>query len=149
MTESEKPVRIKSILVPVDGSTYSERALKYACLMAGPLQAEVIVLHVVPMLVSAATTHDTSAPHPYLTLQKVGEDIIARAKLLADRLGCRITEMMLHGEPASQIIAVAQEKNVDLIIMGSRGMGTIKRILVGSNSDRVIRQASCPVMVVR
>jgi len=142
-------VEIKKILVAVDGSEHSDKAVKYACAIGPPLGAEVILLHVVPMLVSATPYHDTVSDQPFLALQKVGEDILRRAKTFAESLGCTVTDLLSYGDPANRIIEVAEEHQVDLIIMGSRGVSGIKRLFVGSISDKVSKDASCPVMIVR
>ncbi|MHA2021995.1 MAG: universal stress protein, partial [Candidatus Thorarchaeota archaeon] len=75
MSETANPVQIKTVLVAVDGSDYSDKAVRYACAIGPKLDAEVVLLHVVPMLVSATPYHDTVSDQPFLALQKVGEDI--------------------------------------------------------------------------
>lgn len=149
MSESPEPVDIKSLLVAVDGSEFSDKAVRYACAMGPSLGAEVVLLHVVPMLVSATPYHDTVSDQPFLALQKVGEDILAKAKEIAVALKCEVTELISHGDPANKIVDIATERNADLIIMGSRGVSGIKRLFVGSISDKVMNQAPCPVMIVR
>ena len=149
MSEDDKSVKVKTILVAVDGSDYSDKAIQYACAIGPPLGAEVILLHIVPMLVSATPYGDTVSDQPFLALQKVGEDILSRAKSLAISGNCPVTDLIDHGDPAIKIIEMADERNVDLIIMGSRGLSGIKRLFTGSISDKVASQASCPVMIVR
>jgi len=149
MSDSNEPVNIKSLLVAVDGSEFSDKAVRYACAMGPSLGAEVVLLHVVPMLVSATPYHDTVSDQPFLALQKVGEDILAKAKQIAVALKCEVTELISHGDPANKIVDIATERNSDLIIMGSRGVSGIKRLFVGSISDKVMNQAPCPVMIVR
>ncbi len=149
MSETPEPVAVKTILVAVDGSEYSNKAVKYACAIGTPSGAEIVLLYVVSMLVSATPYHDTVSDQPFLALQKVGEDILSRAKELAISIGCNVTDLITHGDPATRIIDVAEERHVDLIIMGSRGVSGIKRLFVGSVSDKVVNQALCPVMLVR
>ncbi|MHA1770040.1 MAG: universal stress protein, partial [Candidatus Thorarchaeota archaeon] len=148
MTETDR-IEIKKILVAVDGSDHSNKAVKYACAIAPALDAEVILLYVVPMLVDATPYHDTVSDQPFLALQKVGEDILQRSKALATSLGCEVTDLLSHGDPANRIIEIAAEQEVDFIIMGSRGVSGLKRLFVGSISDKVSKSASCPVMIVR
>ncbi|MCK5150318.1 MAG: universal stress protein [Candidatus Thorarchaeota archaeon] len=148
MTE-EGIVQVKTIMVTVDGSDYSEKAVKYACAIGVPLNADIILLHVVPMLVSATPYHDTISDQPFLALRKVGEDILDKAKKIADSCQTPVTDLIDHGDPATRIIEIAEERNVDLIIMGSRGLSGIRRLFTGSISDKVANQASCPVMIVR
>ncbi|MBN2229097.1 MAG: universal stress protein [Candidatus Thorarchaeota archaeon] len=149
MSETIEPIKIKSILVAVDGSAHSEKAVRYACAMGPPLGAEVVLLHVVPMVVSATPYHDTVSDQPFISLQNLGEDILERAKKLANRCGCEVVDMISHGDPAAQIIDIASERGVDIIIIGSRGLSGIKRLFTGSISDKVSKSASCPVMIIR
>ncbi len=149
MSESNEPITIKSILVAVDGSAHSEKAVRYACAMGPPLGAEVVLLHVVPMVVSATPYHDTVSDQPFISLQNLGEDILERAKRLANSCGCEVIDMISHGDPAAQIIDIASERGISLIIIGSRGVSGIKRLFTGSISDKVSKSASCPVMIVR
>ncbi|RLI56223.1 MAG: universal stress protein [Candidatus Thorarchaeota archaeon] len=149
MSDAENKVTVKSILVAVDGSAYSEKAVRYACAMGPALHAEIVLLHVVPMMVSATPYHDTVSDQPFLALQQVGEDILSRAKRIATDLGCEVVDLVSNGDPASRIIEIASERGVDLIIMGSRGVSGLKRLFTGSISDKVSKQAPCPVMIVR
>ena len=147
MSEESESVQVKTILVAVDGSDYSDKAVRYGCAIGPPLGAEVILLHVVPRLVSATPYHDTISDQPFLALQKVGEDILAKAKKVAGN--CSVTDLIDHGDPSARIIEIADERKADLIIMGSRGLSGIKRLFVGSISDKVTNNARCPVMIVR
>jgi len=149
MNDVDERVDIKSILVAVDGSEHSLKAVRYACAMGPPLGADVVLLHVVPMLVSATPYHDTVSDQPFLALQKVGEDILARAKALANDCNCQAIDMISHGDPAAKIIDIASERGIDLIILGSRGISGIRQLFVGSISNKVARTAHCPVMIVR
>ncbi|MFW9789163.1 MAG: universal stress protein [Candidatus Thorarchaeota archaeon] len=149
MNNTDDRVDIKSILVAVDGSEHSLKAVRYACAMGPSLGAEIVLLHVVPMLVSATPYHDTVSDQPFLALQKVGEDILARAKTVASDLNCQVIDMISHGDPAAKIIDIASERGTDIIILGSRGLSGIRRLFVGSISDKVASHAHCPVMIVR
>ncbi len=149
MSSGGELVQVKRILIAVDGSEHSYKAVRYGCAIGPPLDAEVIILHVVPMLVSATPYHDVSSDQPFLALQKVGEDILARAKKVSESCSCPVVDLIDHGDPARRIIDIAEERSIDLIIIGSRGISGLKRLLVGSTSDKVANQASCPVMIVR
>jgi nucleotide-binding universal stress UspA family protein len=149
MNDVDERVDIKSILVAVDGSEHSLKAVRYACAMGPPLGAQVVLLHVVPMLVSATPYHDTVSDQPFLALQKVGEDILARAKMIASDCNCQAIDMISHGDPSAKIIDIASELGTDIIILGSRGLSGIRRMFVGSISDKVASHAHCPVMIVR
>ena len=63
--------------------------------------------------------------------------------------GLKVEEMIVHGEAASEIVRVAKERNVDLIVVSSHGRTGLGRILFGSTAEAVVRHASCPVLVVK
>lgn len=149
MSAEGEQVQVKTILVAVDGSEHSDKAVRYACAIGPLLGAEVILLHVVPMLVSATPYHDVTSDQPFLELQHVGEEILSKAKNLAMSCSCPVTDLIDHGDPARRILDITAERNVDLIIIGSRGISGLKRLFVGSISDKVASQAPCPVMIVR
>jgi nucleotide-binding universal stress UspA family protein len=149
MREESEAIELKTILIAVDGSEHSNKAVRYACAIGTAMGAEILLLHVVPMLVSATPYHDTVSDQPFLALQKVGEDILARASSVVSSLNCKVTELISHGDPANQIISIAEERGANLIIIGSRGLSGWKRMFVGSISDKVASHASCPVLIVR
>ncbi|UCE11047.1 MAG: universal stress protein [Candidatus Thorarchaeota archaeon] len=149
MNVDVEPVQIKTILVAVDGSEFSDKAVRHACALGQAMDAEVILLYVVPMLVSATPYGDVTSDQPFLALQKVGEDIMARAKNMASKLGCTVVDLIDHGDPARRIVDMADERSVDLILIGSLGVSGFKRLFTGSTSDKVAKNARCPVMIVR
>lgn len=63
--------------------------------------------------------------------------------------GCKVTAYAIRGEPRTEILRKAKELNADLVVVGSRGMGMIKRAVLGSLSDYIVHHATCPVLVVR
>ena len=75
--------------------------------------------------------------------------ILEKAKRLANRCGCDVIDMISHGDPSARIIDIATERRIDVIILGSRGVSGIKRLFTGSISDKVSKNAACPVMIVR
>lgn len=74
-------------------------------------------------------------------------DTVERAKNARPKL--KISSKLLEGRPSDRIIEAAKEGNFDLIVMGSRGLGGIKRFFLGSVSDRVADEAECPVLIVK
>jgi nucleotide-binding universal stress UspA family protein len=75
--------------------------------------------------------------------------ILERCKELASKSGINIHTVLLEGDPASRIIGYSKMEGFDIIIMGSRGMGKFKEMIVGSISNKVIHHAKCSVMLVR
>ena len=78
-----------------------------------------------------------------------GEEILRRGVELAKSLGLEADRRLGKGIPAEEILRVAEEEGVDLIVIGSRGLSGVKAFLLGSVSDKVSHHAKCPVLIVR
>ena len=142
------------ILIPIDGSTYSKKALEFACDYASTRDAKLIVLHVLHetpgsntiALGSASVTIEASAED----LQKAADGLFAAARELAAESGCSdIETVVLGGYPAQKILQFAAKNKIDMIIMGSRGLSDFKGMLLGSVSHRVNNLADCTCITVR
>ncbi|HWQ31917.1 MAG TPA: universal stress protein [Blastocatellia bacterium] len=137
-------IDLRRILVAHDFSNDSELALKYALSLAQEYQAELHVLHVMPVMLIPATSP--------LTLEK---DFQRVTRLLRQavpdeaRLWCQVRQIIKSGQPYREILAYAEEHQIDLICMGVHGAGFSMRALFGSNADRVLRQSPCPVLIAR
>lgn len=140
---------IHQILVPTDGSEGALHAARFAAQLAGAQGAELTLLYVVQ-----ATTAETiglaarPAAEVQASLQAMAEGAFEGAKAAAGG-AVAIRELTDIGDPADVIIAQAAALGADLIVMGSRGMGPIQGLLLGSVSEEVVRRAPCPVTVVR
>jgi nucleotide-binding universal stress UspA family protein len=144
----ELKVEPKRILVGYDFSDYSELALKYGLSIAQEHQAELHLLHVLPpnsvsdpeiawYPIDGKSAYHTAA----YRLQRVVPDDV--------HLWCGIRTIVSEGQPYREILNYAEKNDVDLISVGAHGAGFGMRALFGSNVDRVLRQASCPVLVAR
>lgn len=132
-------------LVPVDFSEYANQALDYAIALATKLQSRLTLLHVIHIPPLAAVDIG-----PYMT------DIEAHArKAIEGNLqrvhdaGLEGTMVLVHGIPWQEIVQTAEDKQVDLIIMGTHGRSGIHHVLLGSVAEKVVRLAPCPVLVTR
>jgi nucleotide-binding universal stress UspA family protein len=147
---------IKKILVPIDGSKSSDHALHYAIDLAGKYSAEVTVTTIVdepPLsLVTKGTLYAPVSTENYLEkLRDFHEKILLEALKKAKKIGpkLKVSTKLLTGRPADKIVETANDGAFDLIVIGSRGLGGIKEFLLGSVSDRVADEASCPVLIVK
>ena len=135
-----------NILVAYDGSEHSQRALHKAILVAQCSQARLQVLYaydkIPPYLGEPNLQHmiDRSVEKAQLTLEQAVQD------LKASRL--EFHSNILEGPAAEAILRVAELENCDLIVMGSRGLGMVQGLLLGSVSYRVLHHAACPVLIV-
>jgi nucleotide-binding universal stress UspA family protein len=139
---------LQRVLVPYDFSDYSELALKYALSFAQEYQAELHLLHVLPR-------HTVREPEiAWYPLQ--GESAyhnaarrLQKAVPAEAHLWCTIKHAVSEGHPYREVLNYAEKNAIDLISIGAHGAGFGMKALFGSNVDRVLRQAPCPVLVAR
>lgn len=142
-----------NILVPVDGSENSRRALAYAGYLAGLCQASVGILHVVNLaaVISSVGQSNMGVYIPdrvFENLQEAGQLMIDEA-LQQLPPAVRAQGFMKIGSPPEVIVSFCAANGYDLIVMGRRGLGTIKELVLGSVSSYVLHRAACPVMVAK
>ena len=139
-------IALRRVLVAYDFSPHSELALRHASALSQLYQAELNLLHVVP-------------PPPFQEpeVRWAGTGANAECQEAAGRLQqavpaevhawCRVRQAVRYGVPYREILTCAGEQEVDLISMGAHGFGSGSQALFGSNVDRVLRQARCPVLI--
>lgn len=141
---------IKRILVPLDFSDNSSRALDYARGLALKFEAAVHLVHVceVPSMITGSMDAYALAYTDWS--QRLGEE--AEAQLVRESARVRdlkVTTEILFGNPASSIIDAAIANQADLIVMGTHGHGAMMHMVMGNVAERVVRGAPCPVLTVR
>ena len=147
---------LKKILVALDGSEHANHALTYALDLAEKYSADMILVSVVhPMYIPLDDETGFTSPQimeQYLdSLNAYHKNVLSEGLTQAKKRipTLKVSTKLMKGRPADEIIAVAKEGNVDLIVMGSRGLGGIKEFFLGSVSNRVADEAKCPVMIVK
>jgi nucleotide-binding universal stress UspA family protein len=135
---------IHTILHPTDFSDRSDRALILACALARDYGARLIVLHVAP-LPTLVYAEGVVPPDPELTLGAAREQL---NRLTVPDANVRAERRFEQGDPAAGILRVARELPADLIVMGTHGRTGLRRLLMGSVAEQVVRQAPCPVLTV-
>jgi nucleotide-binding universal stress UspA family protein len=137
------------ILVPVDGSDNSYRALDAALFLSEKLGSNITVIHVmedVPVLYIESQKLLSELLENY---KKEKQDILSKCSEIATKKGVTIKTVLLQGNPASIILGFSKKEKYDIVIMGSRGMGKFKEIILGSVSSKIVHHSSCPVMLIR
>ena len=144
----EMQVSLKRVLVAYDFSDYSEVALKYALSLAQERQAELHLLHVLP---PRSLNEPEIAWYPMKGESAYHNAAQRLQKVLPAEvhLWCNVKTAVSEGHPYREILAYAEKNEIDLISVGAHGAGFGMRALFGSNVDRVLRQAPCPVLVAR
>jgi nucleotide-binding universal stress UspA family protein len=141
------------ILLAIDGSEFSQAALRSVIARPWNAGTEVKILHVVepPSLLIG---REMGAYDP--EFEMVWKALREQAKVLAEKAaeklrvaGFQISTQLVEGDPKSQIIDVANEWHADMIILGSHGWSGLNRFLMGSVSEGVVRHAHCSVEIIR
>jgi len=138
------------ICCPVDFSEPSRVALEEAADLARRYGAGLTVLHVFEPSAAPSGEMQASMPELFEATAKELERKLAGWKLEAERLGAPAVEQAVtSGVPGREIAAFAEEGGYDLVVMGTHGRTGIRHLVIGSVAERVIREAHCPVLVIR
>jgi nucleotide-binding universal stress UspA family protein len=140
----EQPRPLCRILLATDGSKSSEKALHFlstklradGCDSDGGSPLEVTIVHAMPFL---------KYPEP----KDAGDKLVQRYAAKLHKAGYIVDEVCRLGNPADEILKVASQKKVDLIVTGAKGLGAIARFLLGSVSTRILQHSACSFLVVR
>jgi nucleotide-binding universal stress UspA family protein len=145
----EKGEVMEKILVPVDGSEQSHKAVAFAADLARHYNTTMYLLHVFKLTIIPEGLGEYVVSDR-VQLRALGDKIIAAAEDEAKGQGIeRIKATVLEGDPAERIIDYAKEHEVDIIVIGSRGLGTFKGLLLGSVSNKVTHKADRTCVIVR
>jgi len=135
-----------NILVPLDGSKYSEKALLHACDMAKNYQSRLILLYVVEKVISVNPL-DRKA---YLgMLRKFGNNVLVKGKNTAIKQGMESKIVLKEGNIANEIIKLAKKEQCNLIIVGNKGLGATARFFLGSISNKLANNSPCSILIVK
>ena len=136
-----------SLLVPFDGSVSSEKALARACALAKADGAELSVLYVIPRYEEMMDFFKTDTIKK--SLFQEAEKIIEKAKKLAAAQGAQIKAVVQEGHAGEKIVEIADKLKNDVIVMGTHGWRGVNKAIMGSTAERIIANASCPVLIVK
>ncbi len=140
-------VPFRTILCPTDFSDYARAAFHLACSLARQHGAKLILLHVVDVLYGKQT-------YGGFEVEIRSDDYPKKQMETLQELRCPFPEVpveyvVAEGSPVEQILRVAQQKQADLIVMGTHGETGLRRMLLGSIAEQVLRAAPCPVVTTR
>jgi len=143
---------ITTILVPLDFSTASHAALRYACRIAGRLEASLHVIHVVepPPMPSGYLEVYVATPAVLERLEEDGYRLLNEALTPQEQTRYHATLVQRTGNPATEILRYVKEHGeIDLIVIATHGRGGVAKLMMGSVADRLVRSAPCPVLTLR
>jgi len=138
-----------NILVAMDGSEASQRALSDAVDLAKLCNAKLHAIYVVETGLFSSLPMEGTVEIMYSVLEKEGEEVMERAKKYAAGKGITVITHMNQGHAGSEILGLAEEEKADLIIVGSHGKSNTDRLLIGSVSTFVVAHSTITTMVVR
>ncbi len=153
--------RFKKILIATDGSEHVKKAVTHAIELAKLSEAELHAIYVMDIKADCAkelyTDRSTGSLKRVLRnegicidiYRKEGETAIKYIEDMAKRDGLDIKKWIVKGHPAEEILKLAEEQSIDLIVVGTLGRSGIEKFLLGSVADKVIRNSRIPVLTVR
>jgi len=141
---------MKKMLVAIDFSAGSAQALRYALKFAIQFDSHLLLLHIL---------HDPAEAPGFYSSEEAGKKVFrsmesAASRMMEEFVGKHLKEWkkfdarIIPGLPAEEIVRMAEKEKVDMIVMGTRGHSGLKRLMLGSVTDRVIRACTCPVLAV-
>ena len=133
------------IILPIDGSDQAKKAAKKAFFLAKTLKIPVVAIHVINQPYYSADPHVISALDVFLRDQ--ARNYLKEIEKLGKNMNVPLQTRIFEGTPYHTIVENATKN--DLIVMGNKGKTDLKRILIGSVSEKVTRHAPCPVLIVR
>jgi nucleotide-binding universal stress UspA family protein len=147
------PLQLRTILLPTDFSGCANYAVAYAAAIARAARAKIICIYVLEPMVPAVGYTGLADPMPIADISEQLEDSAERelpqVVHCEELRGLEVEEVITHGDAAAEIVRVASEREVDLIVIASHGRTGFGRIIFGSTAEAVVRHARCPVLVVK
>jgi nucleotide-binding universal stress UspA family protein len=142
------------ILVPVDGSPASSKGLREAIALAKLTNGRILLVHVVDdmsLLISSAEYAGLNADM-FAALREAGEKILAEATAEVQRAGIAVEAKLFENVDLplwQRVVALVREWRAELVVMGTHGRRGVRRVVLGSDAEQIVRSASVPVLLVR
>jgi nucleotide-binding universal stress UspA family protein len=141
---------MKRILVPTDFSAHADNALQVAAQIAKRTKAEIFLIHMleIPSQINDAITGAASIPEVMLFIKKANETL-QKTKEQDFLNGIKVTESVKFERAFEGILSISKNNKIDLIVMGSQGVSGIEEVLIGSNTEKIVRLSNVPVLVIK
>ncbi len=138
--------QIRKILVPMDGSKNSFRGLDHAIYLARQCGATVTGINIMPFYPKSLLLTPISYEKELI---KKAKELMGKVKVRCAQNGIVFSEKITDGHEAEEIVDFAEDKNFDLIVIGARGLGSVKEVFLGSVSNGVLHKSKIPVLIVK
>ncbi|HYJ02286.1 MAG TPA: universal stress protein [Nitrososphaeraceae archaeon] len=159
MVSNQMEKKLSNILVPLDGSPTSMEAADYAIMLSALHHTQIVLLHVLNVAEFYSSLQFFEVKQP-IESKEIIEEAKKEAnkwfnsvkKKMDEKLGTQTkieTYIIISQSTVKSILDFAEEKNVDLIVVGTRGRSGIKKLLLGSTASGIVTYSSCPVIVVK
>lgn len=136
----------KKILVPIDGSIYSEKSLERASEFVDAFGSRLILIYVVEKSIPINLLDRAE----YLgILRKFGTNVLEKANKKLSKKGITAKVFLKEGHIVNEIEKIIKKENCDLIVVGNKGLGSISRLVLGSVSNKISQSSSCSVLIVK
>lgn len=140
---------MKKFLVGVDGSDLSIHALRKAAELASATKGTLVLAYALAPMTQLAEMYTWPSADLEESDRKNGEKVLRDAAKVARELGCPVEAVLLRGSPATALAEqCAQDSEIDMVVVGSRGLGAVASAILGSVTDRLVRICKKPVLVV-
>lgn len=142
---------MNTVLVGVDGSDSSRRAMAFACERARQLDFELLVVHVIPWSpysFNTPTENEHRHAQKQLEIDAAQEQVVKPACALAEQAGVPVEGLAKHGDPIDLLLDLAKSKDVSHIVVGRTGDSRMRRVVFGSTPGHLVQLAPVPVTVV-
>jgi nucleotide-binding universal stress UspA family protein len=142
-------MKLETILVPSDFSSHSDQALQWGASLAERYGAQMLLLHVIPQAVEEVSMQGSAGEQRIMDLEAKVEEQLHEIAIADVEERLPVEVKVAIGKPAEEILRVAREEGVDLIVMGTHGHSELHQLLLGSTAETVFHNAPCPVFMVR
>jgi nucleotide-binding universal stress UspA family protein len=137
------------LLVPMDGSDNSFRALNHAIFLSQKITAQITALHVMEYLPVVYIESQQTLDAIFSKHLQESNNILNKSRQVGDKKSVRVETELRKGDASSNIIEYSKKENFDTIIMGRRGMGKLRELVLGSTSTKVLSHSDCTVVIVK
>ena len=128
-----------TIMVPTDGSEYSQKAVDTALALAKKLDSTVVAVHII----------DEKLIYPYEVLEEEGKGILHKVQEKGKEIGVKVDEILIVGSPTNDMAKITEKAGADLVVMSTHGKTGLERLIMGSVAESALKKIQVPVLLVK